>query len=137
MSFVTRGSSFKSPHLNGPRSDLFYSIFPSGDELNNVQASKSEDEFLLSIDVPGLQKEDLEVQIEKRTLTARGERKKDYSAEKVYQRELSYASFSHEFMIPEDYDLSKTRVELNHGQLLISVPRDPKTRARRIDIKIR
>src|SRR5262245_48143305 len=93
--------------------DLF-SRRSSGTETAGVWAPlvdvyEDEGNFVIHAELPGLGKDDIELHLENRTLTIRGERKTDksFSAEDYRQRERFYGRFARSFTLPSTIEQDK------------------------------
>ena len=76
-----------------------------GDWLPPVDIFENEQhEIVLSAELPGVRKEDLDIRVENNTLTMRGERKREQETSKdSYHRvERVYGGFSRSFSLPVD-----------------------------------
>ncbi|HCZ37243.1 MAG TPA: heat-shock protein Hsp20 [Cytophagales bacterium] len=78
--------------------------------------------------VPGLNKEDFNIEVNDNHLVVSGERKfSDEKKEKNYHAiETHYGSFSRSFTLPENVDASKSNAKYNNGILEITIPKDEK-----------
>lgn len=78
--------------------------------------------------VPGLNKEDFNIEVNDNHLTVSGERKfQNEKKEKNYHTiETHYGSFSRSFTLPENVDASKINAKYNNGILEITIPKDEK-----------
>jgi HSP20 family protein len=79
--------------------------------------------YLFKVDVPGMEKEDLNLSIEGGMLTIAGERKleQEDSKPKYYRVERFYGHFSRCFSLPEDADPSSIHARCENGELTIEV----------------
>jgi HSP20 family protein len=95
---------------------------PKVDVLENEQA------FEIHFAVPGLNKEDFNIELKDNYLTVSGERK--FSNEKkdknYHSIETSYGSFSRAFSLPENVDASKINAKYDRGILELTIPKDEK-----------
>ena len=92
-----------------------------------VDISETEDSFNFEFAVPGIDKNDLSIEINKGYLTVSGERKFENKNENYYSIESGYGKFSRSFQLPEDIDENKINAEYNNGILFISVKKDKKS----------
>jgi len=78
--------------------------------------------------VPGLNKEDFNIEVNDNHLDVSGERKfSNEKKEKNYHAiETHYGSFSRSFTLPENVDASKINAKYNNGILEITIPKDEK-----------
>ena len=104
----------------------------------SCNVSETPEEYRIEAELPGVKEEDVEVNIEERVLTLRGERReqKEEKGKKFHRVESSYGSFTRSFTLPDDADEDKIAAEYKDGLLTVKVPRtEPKeTKARKIEI---
>lgn len=84
--------------------------------------------FEIQVAVPGLNKEDFNIELNDNYLTVSGERKfSDEKKDKNYHAiETHYGSFSRSFALPENVDASKINAKYNNGILELTLPKDEK-----------
>lgn len=78
--------------------------------------------------LPGVNKEDFNIEVNDNFLTISGERKfQNEKKEKNYHAiETHYGSFSRSFTLPENIDASKINAKYINGILEVSIPKDEK-----------
>jgi HSP20 family protein len=86
---------------------------------------EDENNYVLKAELPGFKKEEVEVQIENRTLTLRGERKleKEVKEETYHQIERSYGRFVRSFTLPTSIEAEKITAEFKDGVLQVVMPK--------------
>jgi HSP20 family protein len=96
------------------------------------------DELIVRADLPGLEQKDVEVTVEDRTLTIRGERKaeKEAKEEDYYACERWAGVFFRSLTLPPGVDAEKVRAAFRNGVLEIHLPKTKEAKAKRIDIKV-
>src|SRR5262245_34146491 len=101
-----------------------------------VDVRSNEERVLFYFDVPGVKKEDIEITLERGVLTVKGARKFEAGHDKE-QLLLgrSYGTFRRSFSLPDQLDEEKLSAKLTDGVLAIEIPRQPKAKPRRIEIK--
>ena len=105
----------------------FFNTEYQNDFSPKVDISETEDSFNFEFAVPGIDKNDLSIEINKGYLTVSGERKFENKNENYYSIESGYGKFSRSFQLPEDIDENKINAEYNNGILFISVKKDKKS----------
>lgn len=128
--------------LNRYWNDDFFDNFFDGDRLPATNVKENEKEFRLELSVPGFDKEDFSIEIEKNVLKISGRKEvrneeKDKN-DKVLRQEFGYSSFSRSFTIPENVDTEHIEAQQKDGILQISLPKMDKTiedKVKKIEIK--
>jgi HSP20 family protein len=102
-----------------------------------VDVTESEEEYLVSADVPGVKKDDLTVEIEGGSLRIRGERKseREETKDKARHLERSYGAFSRAFTLPADADSEKVEASFEDGVLKVRIAKRPEAKAQQVAIK--
>ena len=94
------------------------------------------DRFVLKLDVPGVNVNAIEITLDQGVLTIAGEREKD-AADKDVQRsrlERTYGRFHRRFTLPDTVDASAVRAAGRNGVLEVTIPKQPKSQPRRIEV---
>lgn len=91
-----------------------------------VDILDKKDHVLLNVELPGVSKEDISVNIEDRVLTISGERKKEEVEEKenYYRRESRYGSFKRAFTLSEDIMTDEVSADFKDGVLKVTLKKD-------------
>jgi len=102
----------------------------------SVDIYETENEIVLSAELPGVSEDDVEIKIEDRTLSLKGERKleKETKEENYHRIERSYGSFYRSFTLPNNVDMEKIKAEHDNGILKISMPKKPELKPRKIKV---
>lgn len=122
--------------------DDFFSNFFEGTGLPAANVVENKKEFRVELSVPGFDKNDFKIEIDKDVLTisARKENKTEEKDEheRVLRQEFSSSSFSRSFVLPENIDTNNIGAEHKDGVLKISLPKldkVPEEKVKKIDIK--
>ncbi|MDH5381070.1 MAG: Hsp20/alpha crystallin family protein [Cyclobacteriaceae bacterium] len=93
-----------------------------------VDIAENKDNFEIHLAVPGMKKDDFNVEIKDKTLTISGERKwNDEQKDKNFHRvETQYGSFRRSFNLPDNVNTEKIVASYNDGILEIDIPKDAK-----------
>ena len=103
-----------------------------------IETCEKEGKLCISADLPGVKKEDLNVNITEDAVTIEGERKQGRSSNEggYYQSERSYGSFYRSIPLPEGIDPASATAEFKDGVLQIELPApERKSRARKLEIR--
>lgn len=114
----------------GLHSDLWRQMDRLLDDSNEFapefEVAEREDHFAISVDLPGMRKEDIKIEVLDRTLTLSGERRRF---------EKSYGTFKRTFMLPNTVNAEKIEANYEDGVLLLYVPKTQVAQARAIEIQ--
>lgn len=126
---------------NLPTSELGSNLFGHSalsDFRAKLDVAGSEKEYEVSIDIPGLSEDDIQIELNGSTLTVKGQKEEiNESKEKQYYRmERSVGAFQRTLSLPEDADRSAISANVKNGLLVIKIPRTelPKDDVKRISI---
>ena len=127
---------------------LFESFFPTrptnGDEAREsavwaprADLTETEGAYFIHLDLPGLQKDDVEINVHDGTLSISGERQHQETEEdRTFVRvERSYGRFYRAFSLPQTIDAQGIEATFEDGVLSIHVPTAEELKPRRIDIR--
>jgi HSP20 family protein len=94
--------------------------------------------LVTKVDLPGLKKEDVKVEVTDGHLTISGERKSETEEKKdnVYRRERSYGSFFRSVPLPQGVKLEDVKAAFADGVLEVSVPLPAKAEAKPRNVPI-
>ena len=97
---------------------------------------ETEHEIQVQAELPGVDKKDITLSLEKNVLTLKGERKfeKETKQENYHRIERAYGGFSRSFSIPASVDEEKIRAEYKDGILKIALPKKDQVKAKQIQI---
>ena len=101
-----------------------------------VDIREEADRFVLYADIPGVDPQDIEVQMDKGMLTVKGERRAESTSEtERYSRvERMHGSFHRRFALPDSADPEGITASGSNGVLRIEIPKRPESTPRRIQV---
>ena len=103
-----------------------------------VDARETDEEFLVSAELPGLTKDDVEVTVENGVLSLSGEKREESeegdtdSGRRILERR--YGRFQRSFTLPRGVDAEQVEAHLSDGVLTVKLPKAQASKARRIEI---
>ncbi len=99
---------------------------------------ETEDAIKLKAAVPGIEPENIQIQVEDNVLTVSGERRFEDKVEdgKYTWLEQRYGSFSRSVTLPRWADAERIEAGYRHGVLELTVPRREESKPRRIELKL-
>jgi len=98
-----------------------------------LDISEDEEKYFVTVDLPGLAKEDVSVTVENGVMKIEGERKEEKKG-KYHHTERAYGKFLRSFSLPDDVDASKIEAKAVNGVLELQMPKNKK--AKPIEVKI-
>ena len=113
--------------------DVEWSLNPA------VNIAESDNDFSIELAAPGLNREDLKINVENRVLEISAEKKTSSESNKgkVLRREFNYSSFRRAFSLPDSVDADKINASHKDGVLTVTLPKREEAKvkpARNIDI---
>lgn len=100
-----------------------------------VNIIETEEGLILTADIPGATKENLDVNVEKGILTISAPAGHSLPGQPAY-REFELANYYRQFSIPESLDHEKARAEYANGILTLRVPKAEIAKPKRIEVKV-
>lgn len=102
-----------------------------------VDVSETETEIVLHAELPGMKKDDIELQLTGDTLTLRGERKRESStrSENYHRIERQYGSWQRIFQIETPIEAQNVSADYANGVLTVRLPKQVAPQPRQIEIK--
>jgi HSP20 family protein len=117
----------------------------SGDEdwrsmwTPRIDVQRRNDAIVVRADLPGVRKEDVEIEVEDNALILSGERREEREEgaedQDYHFFERSYGSFYRAVPLPEGTNLEEIKAEMRDGVLSVTVPLSGSARPRRIKIE--
>jgi HSP20 family protein len=97
---------------------------------------ESDDHFVLRADLPGMDENDVKIELEDGALTIAGERKDEHEskAEGYYRVERAFGSFSRSLTLPKGVDPEGVSAGFDRGVLEVRIPKPEQRKPRRIEI---
>ena len=101
-----------------------------------VDIQEEDNRYLLTADIPGVNRNDVEITLEDGVLTVKGERKSetDVSEEGYRRRERLHGTFVRQFNLPDTVDTANITATAEDGVLNIAIPKQEKSEPRRITV---
>lgn len=105
-----------------------------------LDLSATDEEYTVSVEIPGVSEKDVNIELVHDTLIIRGEKnqKKEETKKNFYRLERSYGSFQRTLSLPEDADRDNIKADFKNGVLNIAIPRmalASGTKSKQIEIK--
>ncbi len=103
-----------------------------------VDVSENAHEIVLQAELPGMTKEDIDIQLSGDTLTLRGERKLQQAArgERFHRIERQYGAWQRTFQIETPIDTPRVTAAYEDGVLTVHLPKQEAVKPRQIEIQV-
>ncbi|HEV2130604.1 MAG TPA: Hsp20/alpha crystallin family protein [Longimicrobiaceae bacterium] len=132
---------------NDPFDRLFDTLMGSGSGGYNRGGSlmrapetdviETQNEIRVLTEMPGLKRDDIEIDVENNVLTIRGEKREERTEEqegRYHLAERRYGTFTRSFVLPRDVDPEGIEARFEDGVLNVTIPKSEKARRRRIEV---
>ena len=98
---------------------------------------ESEDEYLVTASLPGINPEDLEITFEDNRLTIKGESKEEEEVDEArfHLRERRFGSFTRSIKLPSGIESDKIEANYDKGVLKLHLPKVEEVKPKKISIK--
>jgi HSP20 family protein len=130
------GRSWLAPRFGrefGPRGEMGQALWSP-----QIEVFEREGQLVVRADLPGLNKDDIKVDITDDALTIQGERKQEHEEKRegYYRSEHSYGSFYRSIPLPEGVNAEEAKANFRDGVLEITIPAPQREQRRRqLEIK--
>ena len=109
--------------------DSFFPEYIYNEEMDKlampVEIDEKDKEYCVKAELPGVKKEDLDIDIEKNRLTINAKKHEEHKEDsKGFRKsEFKYGEFSRTVYFPDEIDVEKTNAKLEHGILRVEAPK--------------
>jgi len=109
--------------------DSMENAWNSKPSLEANEFKENEQAFFISMDIPGVKKDDLDIQIEGDHIVVNGLRKKSLSSDEGVERKITQI-----FLLPKHVDREKIEAHVEDGVLYLALPKAEKEKPKKINI---
>lgn len=104
-----------------------------------VDIFETENAIVVKAELPGLSKDDIEVQIHDGVLTLKGERKfeKEVKEENYHRIERAYGGFQRSFSLPSSVEEDKIKASFKDGVLEVDLPKAEAVKPKQIKVEVK
>jgi len=104
-----------------------------------VDVLETDEEFLVIADLPGVKKEELELNVAGTLLAIKGDKKGEAQNDKrkIFRKETWVGGFSRTIDLPSDIDPEKVQAELKDGVLTVRVAKREEAKTKTISVSVR
>ena len=105
--------------------------------LPPVDIFEQGDHLVIRAEVPGVDKEDIDIHVENGVLQIRGERKVEsqVNEQTAYRLERVYGRFSRSFTLPTSVDAARISAKYRDGVLEVSIPKAESAKPKKVNIE--
>jgi HSP20 family protein len=111
----------------------------NGSLMPSMDISETDKEYVITAELPGLERKDVEVSLEENVLTIRGEKKTESTPDdknkNVHVSERSYGVFYRALELPGNVDPASVQATMSKGVLKITIPKPPESEPKKIEVK--
>lgn len=103
-----------------------------------IDLYEEKDDVVVKAELPGMAKNDIEVNLSDHMLTIRGEKKKEEEIKEkdYYRSERAYGSFIRTVELPKDVYADKVKASFKNGVLEVRLPKTEEAKTREIKVKV-
>ncbi|HET9465854.1 MAG TPA: Hsp20/alpha crystallin family protein [Gemmatimonadales bacterium] len=102
-----------------------------------TDVSEDSNGIRITMELPGVEPDDVRLSLENNILTIRGEKKQQFEQkdERVHRFERTYGTFERTFVLPSTVDPEQIEARYENGVLMISIPKAERAKPREIRVK--
>lgn len=103
-----------------------------------VDVYEDENAFLIKLELPEVNREDVKVSLNENTLSISGERRveNEQKRENYHRVERSYGQFYRSFTLPPNVDTADIKAEFKDGMLRLTLPKKEEAKPKQIEVKV-
>lgn len=122
-----------SPSLRTGNPESGKSLVPS------LEIHEDENQFTMSIDVPGIDRKDIDISVTGNTLTIKGERNEETKKKEkgYFYSERRYGSFQRSVQLPSEVESEKILANYKDGVLEVVIPKSEKAKPKQIKVDVK
>lgn len=110
----------------------------SGTWTPSVDIKESKDAYVVKSELPGVDKNDVDVSIEDNMLVIRGDKKVEAESDEHqnHRKECTYGYFERSFSLPKQVDTNKVQASFSNGVLTLNIPKAEEAKPKQIQVQI-
>lgn len=100
--------------------------------------NETKEHYLVSLDMPGVKKENIKIEVQGNTLLISGERQreiKEATADEAIRRERVYGKFERSFELPSSINADKIEAHYDNGVLNVALPKAEAAKGRTVQVQ--
>lgn len=102
--------------------------------LPMTNVNETDKEFVLTMEMPGVQKKDIDVSVEDGHLVVTGERNEKIKTDGLLRREIRSEKFRRSFLLDSSVDRDRIKAKLDHGVLTVTLAKRADSVGRKISV---
>ena len=104
----------------------------------SVDIKETKDAYLVKGELPGVNKDDIDISIDDNILTISGEKKVEEESEEhdIHRSECFYGTFERSFSLPKQVDISNVKASFKKGVLKLTIAKSEKAKPKQIQVDI-
>lgn len=104
----------------------------------SVDLYEEKDDIVVKAELPGIEKDNIEVNLSGHRLTIKGEKKQEAEVKKegYYKSERSYGAFARTLELPREVQTDKVKAAFKNGILEIRLPKSEEAKKKEIQVKV-
>lgn len=90
-----------------------------------TRITENKDNFFINLEMPGIPKENVKIEVENNLLSVKGEKKAEHKSEdtNLVMNEIVYGEFCRTFNLSKDIKVDSIEAEFKDGLLVITLPK--------------
>ena len=110
----------------------------SGTWIPAVDICETKDAYIIKGELPGVDKEDVDISVDDNLLSIKGEKKyeKSVDEDQTHRNECVYGLFERSFSLPKQVDINNVKAVFKNGVLKLTVPKAEETKPKQIRVNI-
>ena len=103
-----------------------------------VDVYEDENEFVIKVELPGINRDDVKVSVNENTLSISGERRVDNEDKRdnYHRIERSYGQFYRSFTLPPNINTEAIGAQFKDGILRLALPKKEEAKPKQIEVKV-
>jgi HSP20 family protein len=113
-------------------------ILEGGELAPPVDVAESDGDVIVKMEVPGVEKDQLQLTVAEDHISVRGETRKEHEEKRknFYRQEIRYGAFQRAVPLPVEVDAAKASAQLKNGMLTVTLPKSRQPKAQEIKVTV-
>tara|TARA_R110002072_G_scaffold273219_4_gene433845 strand:- start:40521 stop:41111 length:591 start_codon:yes stop_codon:yes gene_type:complete len=130
---------WSNPLAQFEQSERWFGDFSSAEFLPKLDVSDDAECLRLTLEAPGVEEKDLDIEVQDGLLIISGEKKQEQASEDegCYRTERSYGFFRRAIPLPDEVDPNQAEAQLDKGVVTIKLPKTESARKQTVRIPVK